>query len=309
MARIASDAAIAVSRPSHSPRSSQSPRVQRPRRRGPGVRVRPAALRLERRAARRAPSRPGPSPRATRPSGRGSASTPARPPMTRTRRGRTRRPRPSASSLGSGNIRSRSAGDEVGRVRAAREEDDRAAARLPDLAVAAGLGARVLRVDRPDRHAVAQAVLDHLPVALVAPGPEQAAVLRVGREEHPVLQPRARRAGRRPSAAAGRSGTPGTRPANACDRRQRIRLAARVHDDRRVARQRTGRVRVTGEPQEHGRRQRATGSWPGIMTARASDGGRRPVQAAPTRCPRRTAGRRSGRRSLSGPGRSPARAR
>src|SRR5918994_1083996 len=80
-------------------------------------------------------------------------------------------------------------GREVGGVRAAREEHDRPAARAADVPVAAGLGPRVLAVDRTDGAAAAEPVLDHLPVARVAAGAEDPAVLRVGGEEHPVLQP------------------------------------------------------------------------------------------------------------------------
>ena len=100
-------AAIVVSRPSHSPRSSQSSRVH-----GRAPAAQPAASQragLERRAAGRVhlarhPARAGVAP-AARVAIHGGRSS-----VIRTTRGRTRRPRPSASSFGSGHVRSRSPG-------------------------------------------------------------------------------------------------------------------------------------------------------------------------------------------------------
>ena len=61
--------------------------------------------------------------------------------------------------------------------------------RVPHALRAASAGRRRPRTMRPRR----SAVLDELPVALVAARPQQAAVLRVVGEEHPVLEPVARR--------------------------------------------------------------------------------------------------------------------
>ena len=132
--------------------------------------------------------------------------------------GRTARPRPSASSLGSGKVRSRDAGPEVGGVRAVREVGDRrvAARRAPldPLQRSAPLcwanttsGARPV-VSRPHLH--------ELPVALVAAGVEDPAVLRVVRVPAPVLQVArtvgaARRARRRPAPIPARQ-PPGRAP-------------------------------------------------------------------------------------------------
>jgi hypothetical protein len=112
----------------------------------------------------------------------------------------------------------------------------------------------VLRVDRLDRPPAAQAELDHLPVALVPAGAQQPAILRLVGEEHPVLQPFTRpppvddgsRAARLDAGHARRE-----RP----HRRQRVVLAAVVHDDRRIALERPGRRgRGRGEDDERGRR-------------------------------------------------------
>ena len=81
----------------------------RPRGRGPGGRIAPA-LPLERRAARRVHLAGEPARARRAPAARGSASTAGVCSLIRTSRGRTRRPRPSASSFGSGHVRSRSPG-------------------------------------------------------------------------------------------------------------------------------------------------------------------------------------------------------
>ena len=124
----ASTAAIAVSRPSHSPRRSQSSRVQGPARGRPCGRVAPAALSLERRAARRvhlardpARARAAPAARVAHPS--------------RAVLGDPDEPRAHAQAaavglvVGVGPGAVAQPGDEVRGVRAAGDVDDRAARR------------------------------------------------------------------------------------------------------------------------------------------------------------------------------------
>ena len=80
------------------------------------------------------------------------------------------------------------AGLEVGRVRAARDEDERVALVRLDLVPRALLGVRVLRVDGEVGLVVVHPELDHLPVALVQAGAERERVVVVEVPE-PVLQP------------------------------------------------------------------------------------------------------------------------
>ena len=79
---------------------------------------------------------------------------------------------------------------QVGGVRAVGGEDDRAPAAEGPSSNAAALGAGVLRVDRLDRPpGRGDAELDELPVALVAPGADDPAVLVLVGVVEPVLDP------------------------------------------------------------------------------------------------------------------------
>ena len=101
------------------------------------------------------------------------------------------------SSFGSGHIRSRVPGQQVGGVRAARREDHRAPATPANAPPGAALGAGVLGVHRLDRTpARVEPVLHHLPVPGVTPRPEDPAVLVLVGKEEPVLQRDRPRSGR-----------------------------------------------------------------------------------------------------------------
>jgi hypothetical protein len=119
----------------------------------------------------------------------------------------------------------------------------------------------VLRVDRLHDAIAPQAVLDDLPVALVAAGPQDAAILSVVREQQPVLQPRsdppAVDGGPRRSAAHA-----GHAPGERLHGGERGSLAAVMHDDGRVALERRGRRggRGRGGRQEHRRGTQRTSS-------------------------------------------------
>ena len=210
-----------TSRPSHSPTSSQRSNVhgRAARAQASGSLQRPCGWNAGPRGesispgiqeARASPQRPGQS--AQSPSGSTGGTTVS--------------PRPSASSLGSGHIRSRTPGPEVGGVRAVGEVDHGSAVAFLDGRPWAPLGARVLGVDGLDRLAgLVQAHLHHLPVARMAAGAHDPAILVVGGERKPPLDPVADpplvhcRSGRKRSR---------TRP----DRAERRGLARVVHDHR-----------------------------------------------------------------------------
>ena len=167
--------------------------------RGEGVRVpagpagRPGRAGSPARPGSSARARDGPQGRGVGHPGRGGAGD--RRPGAGARRG----PWPSASSFGSGQVRSRGARAEVGGVGAVGGVDERVAVgRERDGGGRAALGARVLGVDGLEQAARGvDVVLDGLPVRGVAAGADDAAVLVLVGVEEPVLEPAARRRRRR----------------------------------------------------------------------------------------------------------------